>query len=139
MGWWYFTRSAIEALTAPVDTEAADRAVRDLARDSAIGGALHGASRVVRRSWAGSRLRAWGAALANALTLESPAQTLRVRGWIAVVAGAATLAFNAAKPIPVGPLSGFVPMLVIAGGVTVMLMAAPLARAAADRSRHKRS
>jgi hypothetical protein len=52
---------------------------------------------------------AWGAALANMLTLESPTQTQRVRGWIATVAGAATLAFNAAKPIPVGPLSGLVP------------------------------
>jgi hypothetical protein len=140
MGWWHFTRSAIEALTAPADTEAADQAVRDLAHDSALGAALHGASRRVRNSWATSRLRAWGDAVGSALTLESPAQTLRVRGWIVVVAGAATIAFNAAKPVPVGPLSAVVPALVMAAGAVVMFMATALARAAADRrSRHKRS
>jgi hypothetical protein len=137
MAWWYFTRSAIEALTAPADADAADRAVRNLARDSVLGAALHGASHVVRRSWVDSRFRAWGAALLRALAQESPAQTLRVRAWIAVVAGAAALAFNALKPVPVGPLSTLVPGLVVSVGALVMVMAAPLTRAAADRrSRH---
>jgi hypothetical protein len=139
MGWWRFTRRALEALTAPVDADAADRAVRDLAHDSALGGALHGLSRSVRRSWADSQLRAWVIVLRNTLTSESPAQTMRVRGWIAVVAGAATIVFNAAKPVPVGPMSALVPVLVVVAGAVVMLLAAPLAGAAADRSRHKRS
>jgi hypothetical protein len=139
-GWWYFTRSAIAALTAPADTAATDRAVRDLAHDSRIGDALHAASRAVRRSWDNSRLRVWGTALSQVLTPDSPAQAFRVRGWIAVVAGVAALAFNAAKPVPVGPLSGLVPLLVIAAGALVMLMASPFARAAAARrSRHNLS
>jgi hypothetical protein len=122
------------------DTKAADRAVRDLARDSALGAALHGASRVVRRSWADSRLRQLCVALVDALTLESDSKTVRVRGWIAVVAGAATIVFNALKPVAVGPMSALVPTLVVAVGVIVMLMATALVRAAADRrSRYKAS
>ena len=140
MRWWLFTRSALEALTAPADRDAADRAVRDLAHDSALGRALHDASRVIRTSWAGSRLRRWCLVVVDALRFESPARTVRVRAWIAVVAGAATIAFNATKPMAAGPLSALIPALVMIAGVIVMLMAAPLARAAADRrSRHKSS
>jgi len=136
-GWWNFSRRAIEALTAPADITANDRAVRDLARDSALGAALHDASRIVRRSWSDSRARAAAWTLRDALTPESAVQQFRIRGWMAVVAGATVLALNAVKPVPVGPLSSLVPSLVITAGMLVMLMAAPLARASADRrSRH---
>jgi len=37
-------------------------------------------------------------------------------------------------PVAAGPLSWLVPSLVIIAGVLVMLMAAPLARAASDRN-----
>jgi hypothetical protein len=139
MGWWTFTRSAIEALTAPIDVAATDRAVRDLARDSRLGAALHRASRIVRRSWTDSRLRAV-AALAGTRAGGSAARAFRVRGWVAVVAGVTILGLHAVKPVPVGPLSSLVPSLVIVVGVLLMLMAAPVARASAGReSRHKAS
>jgi hypothetical protein len=140
MGWWTFTRSAIEALTAPVDTAAADRAVRDLARDSRLGAALHRASRIARRSWMDSRLRAAAAALAGTLAGRSAADAFRVRGWVAVVAGMTILGLYAVKPVPVGPLSSLVPSLVIVVGGLLILMAAAVARASADRhSRPKTS
>ncbi len=138
MGWWNFTRLAIEALTARADVAGADRAVRDLARDSRLGKALHDASRIVRRSWSDSRLRTASVALAVTLAGTSDTQKFRLRGWIAVVSGATVLVLYAVKPVPVGPLSSLVPSLVIAAGVLLMLMAAPVARASADRrSRHK--
>ncbi len=139
MGWWQFTRSAIDALTAPLDKEAADRAVLDLTRESAIGRVLHASTDIVRASWADSWLRARGVGLSGARTVSRLANTLRVDGWVAVVAGAATLVFNATKPVPAGPMTTLVPAIVIAGGAVVMLMADPLARAAGDSSRHKRS
>jgi hypothetical protein len=133
MGWWTFTRSAIEALTAPVDVAATDRAVRDLARDSRLGAVLHRASWTVRRSWTDSRLRAAAAALAGTLAGRSAAHAFRLRGWVAVVAGMTILGLYAVKPVPVGPLSSLVPSLVIVVGVGLMLMAGPMARASADR------
>jgi hypothetical protein len=128
-----FTRSAIEALTAPVDVAATDRAVRNLARHSRLGAALHRASRIVRRSWTDSRPRAAAAALAGTLAGGSAAHAFRVRGWVAVVAGVTILGLYAVKPVPVGPLSSLVPSLVIVVGVMLMLMASPVARAGADR------
>ena len=140
-GWWHFTRSAVNALTTrPDDVEATDRAVRDLASDSRLGVALHRASRLVRHSWAASRACVAASAVAGALAPESLVLTFRLRGWIAVVAGAVVFGLYAIKPVSVGPLSSLVPALAIAGGVLLMLIAAPVARASADRrSRHKAS
>ena len=131
-GWWNFTRSTIEALTAPIDIHAADQAVRDLASHSRIGAALHKASWLARRAWAASHVRTALLTLSSVLAPESVV-TIRLAGWIAVVAGAAALVLYALKPVPIGPLSWLVPTLVVVGGALTMVMAAPLSRAVADR------
>jgi hypothetical protein len=129
MGWWRFTRMALEALTAPkADTASCDRAMEQLARDSRLGGALHRGSWMVRAAWMHSRTRAL---LVPRLGELAP---IRVRGWMLIVAGATVLGLNALKPTPVGPLSSLVPSLVIVAGVLVMLMARPLARAILHRT-----
>ncbi len=133
MSWWLFTRSAIEALTEPADVDACDFAVQDLARDSALGSAVRGAGGIAERAWTASRARGAVWAIARTLTPEPAAAAWRVRGWMAVSAGVTILMLNASKPVPVGPLSSLVPSLVIAAGALTMLLAAPLARAAADR------
>ena len=128
MGWWRFTRLALEALTTPkADTASCDRAVEQLARDSRLGGALHRASFAIRAAWLNSRARA-------AVTVLGRLAPVRVRGWIIVVAGATALGLNAIKPSPAGPLTWLLPSLVIAAGVVIMLIAAPLARALLNRT-----
>jgi len=134
MGWWFFTRSAIEALTRPsADVDACDRAAEELARGSLIGGAVHHASTVMRDAWADSRARAAVISIARDLTPAPAASALRVRGWIAAVSGATILGLDAVKPVPVGPLAWLLPSLALAAGLLTMLMAAPLARAADHR------
>ena len=129
MGWWRFTRLALEALTAPkADTASCDRAMEQLARDSALGGALHRMSWMIRAAWRESRTRALLAPRRAALT------PVRARGWMLIVAGATVLVLNALKPTPVGPLSALVPSLVIVAGALVMLMARPLERAILHRT-----
>ena len=124
MGWWRFTRLALEALTAPkADTVSCDRAMEQLARDSRLGGVMHRVSGMIRAAWSDSRARSAVAAAGRQLT------GLRVRGWVVVVTGATALGMNAIKPTPVGPLSWVLPSIVIVAGVAVMLMAGPLARA----------
>lgn len=129
MGWWRFTRLALEALTeAPADAAACDRAMEQLARDSRLGAALHRVSGVIRAAWSGSRTRSAAVALGTALT------PVRIRGWVVAVAGATALAMNALKPTPVGPLGWVLPSFVIAAGVLMMLMAVPLTRAILHRN-----
>jgi hypothetical protein len=129
MGWWRFTRLALEALTAPeADTGSCDRAMEQLARDSRLGRALHRASWMIRAAWLDSRARRMLAGV------QGDVAPLRVRGWVMVVTGATALALNAIKPTPVGPLSTLVPSLVIVAGVLVMLMAGPLSRAILHRT-----
>jgi hypothetical protein len=134
MGWWRFVRSAIEALTPPPeDASACDRAVRDLARESRLGALAHRTSRLVRTTWGSSRARAMTIAIARDLTPHPPAAAIRVRGWIAVATAVTVLGLDTLKPVPAGPLTWLVPSLAIAAGLLTMLMASPLARAAADR------
>jgi hypothetical protein len=129
MGWWTFTRLAIEALTAPAaDATACDRAMEQLARTSRLGAALHRFSWIIRAAWRDSRARAAAMALRHQLA------PMRLRGWILVVAGATTMGLNAIKPVPAGPLSALLPSLVIAAGVLIMLMAGPLSRAVSNRT-----
>lgn len=129
MGWWRFTRLALEALTRPkADTASCDRAVEQLARDSRLGGALHRASFAIRAAWLNSRARAAATVLGRQLT------GWRVRGWLIAVAGATALGMNAIKPSPAGPLTWLLPSLVIAAGVVIMLIAAPLERALLNRT-----
>jgi hypothetical protein len=128
MGWWRFTRLALEALTAPADTASCDRAMEQLARDSQIGAMLHRVSWMIRTAWIHSRARL---ALAAVLADVAP---VRMRGFVMIVTGATALALNALKPTPVGPLGSLVPSLVIVAGVLVMLMAGPLSRAILHRT-----
>ena len=129
MGWWRFTRLALEALTAaPADPSACDRAMERLARDSRLGAALHRASWIVRAAWSGSRARA------IALSAGDMLAPMRVRGWAVAVAGVTALAMNALKPTPAGPLSWVLPSIVIVAGVLMMLMAGPLTRALLHRN-----
>jgi hypothetical protein len=133
MGWWRFTRLAIESLTRPGDGRdgvavECDRAMEQLARESRIGAALHRASWIVRGAWRSSRARAIAMAAGRLL---SP---VRMRGWVVAVAGTTTLAMNAIKPTPVGPLSWLLPSLVIAVGLLMVLAAGPLTRAILNRN-----
>ena len=129
MGWWLFTRSALEALTTPpANVAGCDRAVLALARDSRIGAALHRASWIVRSAWRDSRARTAAEAAGSRFG------PVRVRGWIVTVAGATALGLNAVKPMSAGPLSSVVPSLVVAAGVLIMLLAGPLARALSHRN-----
>ena len=129
MGWWHFTRQALEALTRPrADVAACDRAMEQLARESRLGAAMHRASWIVRAAWRDTRARIAAVALSGELA------SIRVRGWIVVVAGATALGMNAIKPVPAGPLSSVLPSLVVAAGVVIMVLAGPLARALSGRN-----
>jgi hypothetical protein len=134
MGWWTFTRQAIELLTNPrADIGAADRAVLDLARDTRLGVALHAMSHFIREAWQRSYVRAAMRQLHATLTPGSGAAVFRLRGWMALVAGATVLGLDALKPVPVAPFTAVVPLVVIAVGILTMIGADPLARARADR------
>ncbi len=128
MGWWRFTRLALEALTSPIDVAECDRAMEQLARESRLGAALHRVSWSVRAAWAGSRTRR------AAVVIAAPLAPIRLRGWAIVVAGATAFVLDRLKPRPVGPMSALMPSLVIAAGVLIMLAAGPLARAIAGRA-----
>jgi hypothetical protein len=71
--------------------------------------------------------------IARYLTPAPEAAALRLRGWITVVAGITVLALNAVKPVPLGPRSWLLPSVAIAAALLAMCMAAPLARAIAER------
>ena len=132
MGWWIFVRSAIEALTRPrADVAHCDRTIERLTRDSLIGGAMHRSSDAVGDAWASSRLRA----LLMLVRGDSfvAASAWRTAGWIVVVASATVLGLQALKPTPAGPLWWVLPSVTGGAGLLAMMMAAPLARAAADR------
>jgi hypothetical protein len=128
MGWWRFTRLALEALTTPADVASCDGAMEQLARESRIGGALHRLSWAMRAAWPDSRARA----ISSAVLVD--VMPLRARGWIMIVTGATALLLNAIKPTPAGPLIALVPSIVIVAGVLVMLMAGPLSRAILHRT-----
>jgi hypothetical protein len=130
MGWWRFTRLAIEALTRPkADVASCDRAMEQLAHDSWLGGLLHRASGVVLAGWLDSRARSTVVAVERELASGPAPRVFRLAGWMMAVAGATILCLNAIKPTPVGPLSWLVPSLVIVAGFLLMLTAAPVARA----------
>ena len=129
MGWWQFTRLAIEALTNPADVASCDRAMEQLTRESWLGGRLHRVSRIVRAAWLNSRARSAAASLGREIAPSADAATVRTAGWIVAVAGATILVLDAVKPVPVGPLSWMVPSSLIAAGLLLMLAAAPVARA----------
>jgi hypothetical protein len=128
VGWWRFTRLALEALTTPADTASCDRAMEQLARESRIGSALHRLSWTIRAAWPNSHARRM---LSGVLAGVAP---VRMRGFVMVVTGATALALDALKPTPIGPLESLVPSLVIVAGVLVMLMAGPLSRAILHRT-----
>ena len=133
-GWWAFALGVLEGLTAPAaDTPACDRALEQLARASRLGSLTHRVSWTVRRAWLASRVRAELSRWAGDLTPAAPAAAVRVRAAIVAVAGATAFVLNAAKPMPVGPLSWIVPAALLACGLLAILVAGPLASAIADR------
>ena len=130
MGWWRFTRLALEALTRPkADVDSCDRAMEQLARESWLGSQMHRLSGSVRTAWLHSRTRATAATIGRELAPAPDASAFRVAGWIVSVTGATILALDAIKPRPVGPLSWMVPSLLVVAGLLLMLAAAPVARA----------
>ena len=138
-GWWHFAVRALTALTAPrADIDACDRAVERLARESVTGAAVHSTSLTIRRAWMASHVRAWASSLITTLAPAPPAAAWRVAGWMVSVVGATALGLNRFASIPIDALNWVVPAALVAAGLLLMAVAAPLARAAADRRfRHK--
>jgi hypothetical protein len=138
-GWWHFAVRALTALTTPrADIDACDRAVEQLARNSVAGSAVHHVSAAIRRAWAGSFVRASTLSLVAMVDSAPPVMVWRAAGWMIAVAGATAWGLDSLAPIPIGPLSWIMPVSLVAAGVFVMAVAAPLSRAAADRRlRHK--
>ena len=133
-GWWNFSVRAFALLTTPrADIDGCDRGVEALARESLAGRTLHAASLAIRRAWTASRTRAAATALAATLMPEAGAPSWRVAGWMIAVTGATALVVASFATLPNGPLVWVVPALLVAVGVSVMALAAPLARAATDR------
>lgn len=125
---------AFSLLTTPrADIDRCDRDVETLARSSVVGGVLHAVSLAIRRAWAASRARASAFWLASTLMPEPGAAAWRVGGWMVAVTGATALIVTPFATLPNGPLVWIVPALLVVSGLFVMLLAAPLARAAADR------
>ena len=137
MGWWFFTRSALEGLTRPkADIAACDRDVERLAHDSRLGALLHDVSRSIDAAAANSMMRKSVVSLAAVLS-PSTMTGWRMGGWIAVVSGLTILGLDAIKPTPIGPLSWLLPSIIVIAGLLTMMLAGPLARAADDRrTRH---
>jgi hypothetical protein len=135
-GWWDFAMRAFALLTEPrADIERCDRDVEALARSSAACNALHRLSLAVRREWALSRSRRAAVAAAGALRSEVPAVRWRIAGWMVSVVGVTALVGSRFATSPNGPLAWVMPALLVTIGLFVMVCAAPLARAAADRRR----
>jgi hypothetical protein len=139
MGWWRFTRLALEALTMPAaDVSACDRAMEQLTHESWLGGVLDRASLPVRAAWLDSRARALAVALGRSVAPAPSAAAFRAWGWMLTVVGATILGVDAIKPLPGCFLSSLVPSLIVVAGLVLMFAAAPVARASADRrSRQK--
>jgi len=133
-GWWDFAVRAWALLTTPrADIDRCDRDIETLARASAAGKTLHAASLATRRAWRASRTRVVAGSLASTLLPEAGAGSWRVGGWMIAVTGATVLVAAPFGTFPNGPLSWVVPTLLVVAGLSVMALAAPLARAAADR------
>ena len=133
-GWWDFAVRALSAVTARADVDACDRAVEELARESAVGRGLHRASVLMQSAWSASRVRLAAGALVDALTQGSPASRWRIGGWMLAVVGITALVVNPLSTSPPWPLTWVVPAVLVACGCLVMAAAAPLSRAAADRA-----
>jgi len=133
-GWWDVAVRAFALLTTPrIDIDRCDRDVEALARASVMGTALHATSLAIRRAWTASRIRAAATSLASTLMPDAGAVSWRVGGWMMAVTGATALLVVRFATLPNGPLIWVVPALLVAAGLCVMGLAAPLARAAADR------
>ncbi len=138
MGWWSFTRWAIDALTSPrADVAASDGAFLALTRDSLSGAGLFRLSRVVRDAWTHSRARIAVEWMRGDLTPASGTARFAIRGWIAAGAGVTAAVLNAVKPVPVAPLTFLLPAIAIIAGLVTLVAASPLARASADRRARK--
>jgi hypothetical protein len=133
-GWWNFAVRAFALLTTPrADIERCDRGVETLARASVVGRTLHAASVAIRGAWMASRTRAAASAFASTLMPEPGTASWRVGGWMIAVMGATALVVARFATLPNGPLVWAVPTLLVVVGLSVMAIAAPLARAAASR------
>jgi hypothetical protein len=130
LGWWTFTRRAVEGLTAPPgDTAGCDRDVERLARDSRLGSLARRATAAIGDEWRRSRSRAITSALVTGLMPAPAAAALRSAGWMMTVAGATALTLNVFRPLSSGPLTWVVPAVIAAVGVLMMMASAPIARA----------
>ena len=133
-GWWDFAVRAFALLTTPhADVERCDQDVEALARTSVIGRALHAISFGIRRAWIGSRARVLVRWLESTMMPEPGTGAWRVGGWMMAVAGATTLVLGPLTTMDEGPLVWVIPAVLVVAGVLAMALAAPLARAVADR------
>jgi len=138
-GWWHFAVRALSALTTPrADIDGCDRSIEQLARESAVGSFVHRSSAIVQSAWFTSGFRRGTLAVTRVLTPAPSSAAWRVAGWMIAVVGATALGVNELASGPRDPLTWIAPTVLVAAGLLVMLAAAPLARAAADRRlRHK--
>ena len=134
LGWWTFTRRAVEWLTSPPgDTAVCDREVETLARESWLGSLGRGATAAIDRAWRQSRSRSITSALVNSLQPAPAAAALRAAGWTMTGASATVLTLNVFRPVSQGPFTWVVPAVAMAAGVLMMVASAPLGRAFGER------
>jgi hypothetical protein len=140
VGWWDFAVRAFALLTTPrADVARCDRDVEALARNSAAGHAAHALDLAVRRAWAASRVHSAIHTLASAVAPVGGAPAWRIGGWMTAVAGATAFVLSPLATRDAGPLIRVTPALLVVAGLFVVVCAAPLARASADRRRRSSS
>ncbi len=137
-GWWDVAVRAFASLTSPVDINAHDRVVEQLARESLIGNAVHRTSIGIRRAWASSSSRSVWNGFVDLLRSSTAADGWRIGGWMIAVVGATALVLRAYATTADGPLLWVVPSAMIGAGLFVMAAAESLSRAAADRRLRRR-
>jgi hypothetical protein len=132
--WWHSAIALASGLTPPrPDVAASDRAAEMVVRESRLFGAVHAAGAAGRRAWPHARSRAWSLRIAAGWAALSGAERVRAAGVAACVGGLTAILVQAAKPVPVGPLSWVLPAAVAGLGLLASIAAGPLARASADK------
>ena len=132
---WQSAIALANRLTAPrPDVEASDRAAETVVRDSRLFSLLDAADASVHRAWPHARSRSWSLRIVAGCAALSGAEQVRATGIVALVGGLTAILVQAAKPVPIGPLSWVLPAVVAGLGLLTSLAAGPLARAIADKA-----
>jgi hypothetical protein len=132
---WQCAVELAAGLTTPrADVAASDRTFEALMRDSWLLSIVHAAAASGRGWWRHARSRTWSLRLGAAWAALTRTERVRVAGMLALVAGLTAEAAQAARPMPVGPLSWVLPIAIAALGFLASIAAGPLARAVADKT-----